>query len=224
MEDKICASPSISLGVRTHLAVAAVFSEGWNALDSSIHHYASTWIRQGSSENSNVPPTMQGAPLVDWYRFKPKYLISYRLKAEFRSTSFLLDFSIYQILIEYLLCASSVHYKCFKSKYVEALTHLILIQKPYTFFIVVFGYIFSSCQSSSHWLLGPNCEPRLNKHVCSSAIPSHFWERNGYPLQYSCLENSTDRGPWQATTVHGVTKSRTQLSDFYFLWKFNQSH
>ena len=127
MEDKICASPSISLGVRTHLAVAAVFSEGWNALDSSIHHYASTWIRQGSSENSNVPPTMQGAPLVDWYRFKPKYLISYRLKAEFRSTSFLLDFSIYQILIEYLLCASSVHYKCFKSKYVEALTHLILI-------------------------------------------------------------------------------------------------
>ena len=28
-------------------------------------------------------------------------------------------------------------------------------------------------------------------------------ERNGSPLQYSCLENSTDRGPWLAT-VHGV--------------------
>ena len=27
----------------------------------------------------------------------------------------------------------------------------------------------------------------------------------GNPLQYSCLENSMDRGPWQAT-VHGVTK------------------
>ena len=32
------------------------------------------------------------------------------------------------------------------------------------------------------------------------------------PLQYSCLENSTDRGAWWAT-VHGVTKSQTQLSD-----------
>ena len=35
---------------------------------------------------------------------------------------------------------------------------------------------------------------------------------NGNPLQYSCLENSTDRGAWLAT-VHGVTKSRTCLSD-----------
>ena len=37
-------------------------------------------------------------------------------------------------------------------------------------------------------------------------------EGNGYPLQYSHLENSTDRGAWQAT-VHGVTKSWTQPSD-----------
>ena len=37
-------------------------------------------------------------------------------------------------------------------------------------------------------------------------------ERNGYPLQYSCLENSIDRGAWQAA-VHGLTKSQTQLSD-----------
>ena len=35
---------------------------------------------------------------------------------------------------------------------------------------------------------------------------------HGYPLQYSWLENSMDRGAWQAT-VHGVTKSRTWLSD-----------
>ena len=33
-------------------------------------------------------------------------------------------------------------------------------------------------------------------------------EGNGYPLQYSCLENSIDRGAWQAT-VHGVAKSWT---------------
>ena len=35
---------------------------------------------------------------------------------------------------------------------------------------------------------------------------------NGYPLQFSCLENSMDRGACQATD-HGVTKSRTRLSD-----------
>ena len=31
-------------------------------------------------------------------------------------------------------------------------------------------------------------------------------EENGYPLQYSGLENSKGRGAWQAT-VHGVTRS-----------------
>ena len=31
---------------------------------------------------------------------------------------------------------------------------------------------------------------------------------NGNPLEYSCLENSMDRGAWQVT-VHGVTKSWT---------------
>ena len=35
-------------------------------------------------------------------------------------------------------------------------------------------------------------------------------ECTGYPLQYSCLENPTDRGAWQAE-VHRVTKSQTQL-------------
>ena len=33
---------------------------------------------------------------------------------------------------------------------------------------------------------------------------------HGNPLQYSCLENSMDRGAWWAT-VHKVTKSWTQL-------------
>ena len=35
-------------------------------------------------------------------------------------------------------------------------------------------------------------------------------EGHGNPLQYSCLENSMDRGDWQAT-VHRVAKSQTQL-------------
>ena len=33
-------------------------------------------------------------------------------------------------------------------------------------------------------------------------------ERNGNPLQYSCLENSMDGGAWWAT-VHGVAKRQT---------------
>ena len=37
-------------------------------------------------------------------------------------------------------------------------------------------------------------------------------EGNGYPLQYSCLENPMDREAWWAT-VHGVTKSQTLLTN-----------
>ena len=40
-------------------------------------------------------------------------------------------------------------------------------------------------------------------------------EGNGNPLQYSYLENPMDRGAWWAT-VHGVSKSWTQLSNFTF--------
>ena len=35
-------------------------------------------------------------------------------------------------------------------------------------------------------------------------------EGNGYPLQYTCLENPIDRGAWQAT-VHGVIRVRHDL-------------
>ena len=49
---------------------------------------------------------------------------------------------------------------------------------------------------------------------------------NGKPLQYSYLENSMDRGAWQAI-VHGVAKRQTWLSmhthmiyDIFYLLKF----
>ena len=47
----------------------------------------------------------------------------------------------------------------------------------------------------------------------SSSIPGSRRsprEGKGNPLQFSCLENLTDRGAWRAP-VHGVTKSRTGL-------------
>ena len=39
-------------------------------------------------------------------------------------------------------------------------------------------------------------------------------EGSSYPLQFSGLENSMDRRAWQST-VHGITKSRTQLNDIH---------
>ena len=45
-------------------------------------------------------------------------------------------------------------------------------------------------------------------------------ERGRNPLQYSCLENSMDRGAWWAT-VHGVAKSQTRLSDQHFICNGN---
>ena len=44
-------------------------------------------------------------------------------------------------------------------------------------------------------------------------------EGNGNPLQYSCL----DRGAWWPT-VHGVTKSRTRLSDFTLTLHYTVDH
>ena len=56
-----------------------------------------------------------------------------------------------------------------------------------------------------------NCQCRRCRDSCS--IPGSGrspGNGNGNPLQYSCLENPMERGAWWAT-VHGVTKSQTQL-------------
>ena len=45
-------------------------------------------------------------------------------------------------------------------------------------------------------------------------------EGNGTPLQHSCLENPMDGGAWWAA-VHGVARSRAQLSDFTFTFHFH---
>ena len=51
------------------------------------------------------------------------------------------------------------------------------------------------------------------------SIPS-LGEGNGTPLQFSCLETPMDGGAWQAA-VHGVSKSRTRLSNFSFTFHFH---
>ena len=64
------------------------------------------------------------------------------------------------------------------------------------------------------WLSGQESACHAGDTGESGLIPG--WGKspgggNGYPLQYSCLENPIDRGAWRAT-VHGVKKSRTRLS------------
>ena len=52
------------------------------------------------------------------------------------------------------------------------------------------------------WVRSPGQEDPLEKEMAN-------------PLQYSCLDNSMDRGTGQAT-VHGVAKSQTRLGNFHF--------
>ena len=61
--------------------------------------------------------------------------------------------------------------------------------------------------------------------VCQTREESHLLalssgEGNGNPFQYSCLENPMDGGAWWAA-VHGVSRSRTRLSDFTFTFHFH---
>ena len=56
--------------------------------------------------------------------------------------------------------------------------------------------------------------------VVKSPPASAGGQGNGTPLQYSCLGNPMDGGAWWAA-VHGVTKSRTQLSNFTFTFHFH---
>ena len=70
----------------------------------------------------------------------------------------------------------------------------------------------------SQWLVAQTVKASAYNGGDPGSIPGSGispGEGNGNPLQYSCLKNPMDRGAWWAT-VHGVTKSRTRLSDFTF--------
>ena len=55
--------------------------------------------------------------------------------------------------------------------------------------------------------------------IKSPGLDLKIGEGTGTPLQYSCLENPMDGEAWWAA-IHGVAKSRTQLSNFTFTFHF----
>ena len=55
------------------------------------------------------------------------------------------------------------------------------------------------------WLSGKSLACQYRRHGFDPWVGKIPWRGNGNPLQYSCLENSMDRGAWWAT-VHEVTK------------------
>ena len=72
-------------------------------------------------------------------------------------------------------------------------------------------------------LLGFSGGSNNKEAVCNAGNPGLIpgsgrfpWRRKWQPLQYSWPGNLMDGGAWQ-TTVHGVAKSLTQLSDFTLL-------
>ena len=56
-----------------------------------------------------------------------------------------------------------------------------------------------------------------------SDLGRYSGEGNGKPLQYSCLGNPMDRGAWWST-VHGVAKSWTQLSNWTTSTTYTKYH
>ena len=79
-----------------------------------------------------------------------------------------------------------------------------------------FLYIYFSVSTSKFFQLSSGKESACNAGDTGDVdlIPVSGrspGEGNGYPFRFSCLENSMDRGAWQAI-VYGVTTSRTQVS------------
>ena len=63
-----------------------------------------------------------------------------------------------------------------------------------------------------HWLSSKESAHQRRRRRFNPWVRKIPWRRKWHLLQYSCLENSMDRGAWRAT-VHGVTKSWKRLSN-----------
>ena len=80
-----------------------------------------------------------------------------------------------------------------------------------------------------HYVLGFPRGSDVKESVCNAgdlgSLPGSArspGEGNGNPLQYSCLENSMDRGAWRAT-VYGVSKSQDPKYMSLYIKQVNSS-
>ena len=89
--------------------------------------------------------------------------------------------------------------------------HFILLKALLNFIQYRFFFYFN--------LISPQINLPQSNLLCYRIL-NNIGEGNGNPLQYSCLENPMDGGAWWAA-VHGVARSRTQLSDFTFTFHFH---
>ena len=88
-------------------------------------------------------------------------------------------------------------------------------------FIYLFIYLFGVSQVPRFPVV-KNWSANAEDTRDAGSIPElgrSIGEGNGNPLQCSCLENPMDRGAWWAA-VHGVAKSRVQLSTHTFIYVF----
>ena len=77
------------------------------------------------------------------------------------------------------------------------------------------GRPLSSSSVSQVVLVGKDPPAEAGEAGDSGSLPalgSSPGEGHGNPLQYSCMENTMDRGTWQAT-INRVAKSQTRLTD-----------
>ena len=102
--------------------------------------------------------------------------------------------------------------------------------------VYIYIYTHTSCHLYIHVCvciyiyIGFPCGSDSKESACNAGDPCLIpgmgrspGERNGNPLQYSCLENSMDRGVWLAT-VHGVAKSWTWLSNYAYFYIYIYTH
>ena len=137
-----------------------------------------------------------------------------------KSTHWVLGFVIikcfYRINTYLKKCYFPVNYECFCSP------QIYMLQPPKM--IALAGRAFRKCVKSWSFPGGSDGKESNCSEGDLGSIPGlgrSPGEGKGYPLHYSGLGNSMDRGDWRAT-VHRVSKSQTWLSNFHFKsWRWN---
>ena len=108
---------------------------------------------------------------------------------------------------------------------VEVLWHKICItlrQNSFFFYFLNWGIVHLQCCVSFKWGFPGGSDSKDSACIMGDPGPipgsgRSPGEENGNPLQYSCLENSLDRGAWRVP-VHGV--ATYQMTEEWILYFF----